>query len=161
MIVLVSDTSVLIDLERGAILIPAFNCGLSMVVPDVLYDDELQDYNGPYLRTLGLGVLALTPDELSSVQVIRQNRPTLSIPDSFALVLARRDQHALVTGDRSLRSEAEKLKITVYGLLWLLDQLEFLGVQKSVLYQGLSSISADVRCRLPKEEVKLRLERWA
>jgi hypothetical protein len=40
MLILVSDTSVLIDLERGGLLAPAFTCGLTMVVPDFLYECE-------------------------------------------------------------------------------------------------------------------------
>ena len=50
MIILVSDTSVLIDLERGALLESAFSCGLTMVVPDLLYARELAAENGPLLR---------------------------------------------------------------------------------------------------------------
>ena len=42
MIVLVSDTSVLIDLERGGLLEVAFSCGHQLVVPDLLYVLELE-----------------------------------------------------------------------------------------------------------------------
>mgnify|MGYP003526952972 FL=1 len=52
MIVLVSDTCILIDLERGGLLEAAFSCGFTMVVPDLIYDRELADENGPYLRSL-------------------------------------------------------------------------------------------------------------
>ena len=160
MIVLVSDTSVLIDLERGGLLVPAFSSGLSMVVPDLLYEDELRDANGPYLRSLGLGVLSLTPAELQAVQAFRVRRPALSMADCFALALALRVDHALVTGDRNLRNEADKEKATVYGLLWLLDQLEALGVDRMLLHQGLSGVVAHVKCRLPKDEANKRLIRW-
>ena len=161
MAVLVSDTSVLIDLERGGLLVPAFASGLSMVVPDLLYEDELKDTNGPYLRTLGLGVLALDPPELQLVQVIKRRRSVLSLADCFALVLALREDHALVTGDRNLRQEAEKEKTATYGLLWLLDQLVDLGVVRSTLHQGLSGIASNVKCRLPRDEVMRRFTEWA
>ena len=46
MIILVSDTSILIDLERGGLLEAAFACGLTMVVPDLLYERELEPENG-------------------------------------------------------------------------------------------------------------------
>lgn len=161
MAILVSDTSVLIDLDRGNLLVPAFSSGLSMVVPDLLYEDELKDTNGPYLRTLGLGVLALDPPELQLVQTIKSRRPVLSLADCFALVLALRQDHALVTGDRNLRNEAEKEKTATYGLLWLLDQLSALGVDRTTLHQGLSGIAASVKCRLPREEVMRRLNAWA
>ena len=78
MIVLVSDTSILVDLERGGLLEAAFTCGLTMVVPDLLYQRELESTNGAYLRTLGLNVVELTPDELSLAQKIRMQRLALS-----------------------------------------------------------------------------------
>lgn len=59
MIVLVSDTSILVDLERGGLLEAAFTCGLTMVVPDLLYQRELEGTNGAYLGTLGLNVVNL------------------------------------------------------------------------------------------------------
>jgi len=162
MIVLVSDTSVLIDLERGGLLELAFSCGLTMVVPDLLYDRELESENGPLLRRLGLGVVALSPDEVSFAQRIRTQRPGLSLPDCFALSCARRPEHALVTGDRLLRAEAQTQHCTVYGLLWLLDQIAASGaVGISLLYEGLTRISNHPRCRLPHGEVRARLQRWS
>lgn len=160
MTILVSDTSVLIDLERGNLLVPAFASGLSMVVPDLLYEDEIENTNGPHLRTLGLGVLALDPPELLLVQRIKCRRPVLSLADCFALVLALRKDHALVTGNCNLRSEAEREKTPTYGLLWLLDQLAGLSVDRPTLHQGLSGIATHARCRLPKDEVTRRLEAW-
>ena len=52
MIVLVSDTSVLIDLERGGLLEVAFSCGHQLVVPDLLYVLELEPENGPLLKAM-------------------------------------------------------------------------------------------------------------
>jgi predicted nucleic acid-binding protein len=127
MIILVSDTSVLIDLERGGLLESAFSCGLTMVVPDLLYERELAADNGPLLRQLGLGVVALMPDEVAFSQQLRKQRPGLSLPDCFALSCARRPDHALVTGDRLLRMEAQSWRCAVYGLLWILDQMEASG----------------------------------
>ena len=102
MIIQVSDTSVLIDLERGGLLEHAFSCGLTMVVPDLLYQRELESENGPLLRRLGLGVVALNPDEVDYAQQVRKQRPGLSLPDCFALSCARGQDHALVSGDMSL-----------------------------------------------------------
>jgi hypothetical protein len=41
MTVLVSDTSVLIDLERGNLLETTFNLPVTLAVPDLLYAQEL------------------------------------------------------------------------------------------------------------------------
>jgi predicted nucleic acid-binding protein len=161
MVILVSDTSVLIDLERGALLPSAFGCGLQLVVPDLLYEDELEAFNGPYLRSLGLGVLGLSSTELSAVQDVRSRRSALSLSDAFAMILATRDQHALLTGDACLRRECVAQGVQVYGLLWLLDQMEQRGVSVVVLRDGLQILADDVRCRLPRDEVRLRLHRWS
>ena len=161
MIILVSDTSVLIDLERGGLLEPAFSCGLTMVVPDLLYARELEAENGPLLRKLGLGVVALNPDEVNFAQQLRTQQPGLSLPDCFALSCARRQDHALVSGDKLLRTEAQAKHCVVYGLLWILDQMEASGkVSKATLHEGLSRIWNHPRRRLPKNDVTARLQRW-
>lgn len=161
MILLVSDTSVLIDLERGGLLESAFSCGLTMVVPELLYERELATENGPLLRHLGLGVVALAPDEMAFAQQLRTRRPGLSLPDCFALSCARRPNHALVTGDKLLRMEAQFWQCTVYGLLWVLDQMEVSGkISGDMLHEGLIRISNHPRCRLPRGEVLARLQRW-
>lgn len=161
MIILVSDTSVLIDLERGGLLEPAFSCGLTMVVPDLLYARELEAENGPLLRKLGLGVVALNPDEVNFAQQLRTQQPGLSLPDCFALSCARRRDHALVSGDKLLRTEAQAKHCVVYGLLWILDQMEVSGkVSTATLHEGLSRIWNHPRRRLPKNEVAARLQRW-
>lgn len=162
MIILVSDTSVLIDLERGGLLEHAFSCGLTMVVPDLLYARELESDNGPLLRKLGLGIVALDPDELDFAQRLRRQRPGLSLPDCFALSCARRQDHALVSGDKLLRTEAQARACAVYGLLWILDQMEASGrVGPAMLHEGLSRIWNHPRQRLPKSEVLERLQRWS
>ena len=160
--ILVSDTSVLIDLERGGLLEAAFQCGFTLVVPDLLYERERANENGAYLRGLGLGVVALAPGEVAFAQQLRTQRPSLSLPDCFALSCAQRPNHVLVTGDKVLRAEAQARLGTVYGLLWMLDQMEASGaVAPASLHQGLTQISNDSRSRLPPGEVRNRLQRWA
>jgi len=160
MILLVSDTSILIDLERGGLLEAAFACGWTMVVPDLLYERELLSENGPYLRSLGLGVVELTPDEVTLAQQVKGNRPALSLPDCFALSCAQRANHVLLSGDKTLRGEARARNSSVYGLLWLLDRMQAAAVSPGLLHEGLSKIHGHPRCRLPKEEVQMRLNAW-
>ena len=45
--VLVSDTSVLIDLDRGSLVEPTFRLPFEFTVPDLLYERELKDHGGP------------------------------------------------------------------------------------------------------------------
>jgi len=132
-----------------------------MVVPDLLYERELAAENGPLLRRLGLGVVVLAPDEVAFAQQLRTRRSSLSLADCFALSCARRPDHALVTGDWSLRAEAQVWQCPVYGLLWILDQLEASNkTGAEMLHEGLTRISNHPRCRLPKAEIATRLQRW-
>lgn len=160
MVILVSDTSVLIDLERGLLLEEAFGCGLAMAVPDILYEQELADFNGPHLRSLGLGVVSLSATEVQTAQDIGTARPGLTVPDAFALTCATRPDHTLVTGDKLLRSEATARKVPVVGLLGLLDRMLAARVDSQVLHDGLQRIAAHTNCRLPTADVKARLAAW-
>ena len=51
--VLVSDTSVLIDIERASLTARLFDLPYDFVVPDILYEAELLDWMGPDLIDLG------------------------------------------------------------------------------------------------------------
>jgi hypothetical protein len=161
MAILVSDSSVLIDLERGGLLEPAFACGLVMVVPDLLYENELKESNCPYLKSLGLAVTNLTSDEVMLAQEVLNLRPALSPEDCFALACATRPDHTLLAGDGPLRTVATERKIPCRGLLWLLDQMwETQKLGEQVLHEGLTKIFQHPRCRLPRTEVERRLKAW-
>ena len=60
--VLVSDTSVLIDLKRGSLLEASFRLPFRYVVPDLLYERELKNWEGEELLKLGLAVEELDGD---------------------------------------------------------------------------------------------------
>ncbi len=132
-----------------------------MIVPDLLYRTELQAANGAYLMSLGLAVVDLTPSELTLTQEVRLERPGLSLPDAFALALATRPDHALLSGDGLLRKAATDRGLDVCGLLWLLDEMHARGIAVDLLYQGLTALDADPRCRLPKAAIQERLLQWA
>jgi hypothetical protein len=161
MTILVSDTSVIIDLERGQLLEPCFRLPHQFAVPDLLFERELAEQSGPELVALGLRVEELTSAELTAVQTVRRARPKLSLPDSYAYALASGRQWTLLTGDGELRALAEAQAIPYFGILWVCDQL-FDGevVAASTVADGLEAIAAHPRCRLPRPEIKVRLTRY-
>lgn len=160
MIVLVADTSVLIDLEHGGLLQVAFVSGLTLVVPDLLYESELAERNGNYLQSLGLVVVDLTSAEMAVAQDLKNSRRGLSLPDCFALACAQRVGHTLTTGDKNLRKAANERGVEVHGVLWLLDMLANAGVPTESLAQGLMAIRDHPRCQLPKGEMEARIAAW-
>jgi hypothetical protein len=160
--ILVSDTSVLVDLERGALLEAAFGLPDTLVVPDLLYDRELKQHGGARLQELGLRVEELSAEALAvAVGLLRAN-PILSAADCFALTLAEANQWTLLTGDGPLRALALARKLECHGVLWLLDRmLDTAAATATALHLGLTAIAGHPRCRLPAREVRVRLERYA
>jgi hypothetical protein len=90
----VSDTSVLIDLERGELFASAFKLSATFAVPDVLYERELRDYGGEELVKLGLKVESLDGDGVALAMRHMQAQRRLTVPDSFALALAKQNRRA-------------------------------------------------------------------
>ena len=161
MTVLVSDTSVIIDLERGELLESVFQLAVDFAVPDLLFHRELAGPLGDRLLALGLRVEELSPGEVQGATVLRRADATLSLPDTFAFALAQGRQWTLLTGDAGLRRTAEAHALDVHGTLWVLDQLEAQGAcSLQVLAAGLAKASGHPRCRLPKAEVTARLNRY-
>ena len=160
--VLVSDTSVLIDLERGSFLEAAFRLQDAFVVPDLLYERELRAQGGARLRQLGLRVEPLPPEIMVEAIALLRSHPVLSVPDCFAMALAEANGWTLLTGDGTLRELAVRRQLDCHGVLWVLDRMLHEAVATvTALHSGLSAIAAHPRCRLPSQEISARLEVYA
>src|SRR5688572_6789535 len=120
-VLLVSDTSFLIDLERGRVLEAIFALPFEFAVPDLLYEREINSWDGSNLEGKGLKVLALEASGVELAQDYRRREPKLSLPDAFALALAKTGGHVLLAGDGSLRQQADLEHVEVHGVLWILD----------------------------------------
>lgn len=157
--VLVSDTSVLIDLERGMLLEAAFRLPYEFVVPDLLYKRELRDLNGYQLQKLGLRVADLDDHGVTKALLYRNKEPALSLADAFAIALAQANDWVLLTGDQALRRLAHEEQLSCHGVLWVFDQMHLLGTASTqALQEGLLNISAHPRCQLPALEVKEKIK---
>lgn len=156
--VLVSDTSVLIDLDRGALVEATFQLPFEFTVPDLLYKRELREHGGPEFVRMGLRIEELDGDGVSLALGYLRKRRSLSLPDSFALALAKTNAWTLLSGDRELRELAEEESVQCHGVLWLLDKMfEHCVIDQDRLCTGLDKIAAHPRCRLPKSEIRKRI----
>lgn len=159
--VLVSDTSVIIDLERGGFLEDLFRLPFEFAVPDLLFHNELQGELGDRLVALGLVIEELDVAELALAIIVRRERAVLSTPDTFAFAIAEQRHRTLLTGDGALRCLAVDRGVETHGLLWLCDRFEEHAVlDNERLHAGLTTISTHPRCRLPTTDVRLRLNRY-
>lgn len=160
--ILVSDTSILIDLERADLLEEMFLLPFEFAVPDLLYGRELSGELGDRLIELGLRIEILTPAELRRATIVNRQNVRLSVPDTFAFAIAEARGWGLLTGDAALRELATAERIEMHGVLWLFDQLaDGNHIQFDRLHDGLSKLFAHPRCRLPASEVRRRLVRFS
>lgn len=156
--VLVSDPSVLIDLEYGQVLEPSFSLPFRFVVPDFLYNREIRGRAGVDWLELGLQVERLDGAGIELAFRYRRMRKKLSRSDSFALALAKTKSWTLLSGDGELRALSCEEGVPCHGVLWIFDQMfEMNVVHPGKLFSGLKTISEHKRCRLPKREVEMRL----
>lgn len=160
MIVLVSDTSVLIDLERATLVEAALSLPYKFAVPDLLYENELREFGGPALLELGLRVESLVEAEVVSAAAARRRCNKLSVVDTFALALAQGRGWMLLAGDALLRAEAIVQKVECHGCLWVIDEIErAANVDPLHLAHCLTRLVEHPRCRLPRKEVDRRVNR--
>lgn len=159
--VLVSDTSVLIDLERGGLLEVIFRLPVEFAVPDLLFERELKGELGDRLSALGLRVEALTSLEVGRAIEVRRTDGSLSTPDAFAFAIAESRKWTLLTGDARLRELAQRSRVDMHGVLWVFDALAHAAaLTNGELHRALTAVTSHPRCRLPLAEVRKRLLRF-
>ncbi len=155
MSVLVSDTSVIIDLDRGNLLEDLFRLPYRFCVPDLLYKRELDGELGNRLMALGLNIVELSPAELTRATGLRREIKVLSTPDTFAFSLAEARRWTLLTGDGALRKLADEQGVAMHGVLWIVEELHNGGIANArALHEALTTIHAHPRCRLPASDVR-------
>ena len=165
MTILVSDSSVLIELSKRVLLDGMFELQFQFAVPDLLFEEELIDlgiYSRQDLLDLGLQVEALDADGVATAMSYQSRRPALSLVDSFALALASLHGWELLTEDRGMRSFAQSEGIPHHDVLWVIDHMSAAGIlDPSQVIVALEAMQDDPRCPVPKHELRIRLRRSA
>lgn len=111
---------------------------------------------------LGLLVEGLDGSGVGLALSYQRRCRSLSLPDSFALALAKANSWTLLTGDAGLRKLATAERVDCHGVLWLLDRMfEGCVADRNELCAGLQAISTHPRCRLPKSEISKRLQTYS
>ncbi|MCI0743779.1 MAG: hypothetical protein L0Y58_00085 [Verrucomicrobia subdivision 3 bacterium] len=162
--VAVKDACVLIDLANGGLLDSWFELGFEthttdFVINQVQREAQWRVVSG-FVQAGLLKVETLNAAELSQMQTEYQES-RLGIEDNSALFLAVKLKAVLITGDRRLRSQAEKRSVKVHGVLWILDQL--IAANKIVPKLAAAKLRAmiDEGAYLPSEEVNKRFRDWS
>lgn len=122
MLLIISDTSVLIDIECGELTAAMFRLPFQFAVPDILFAEELAERHG-HLSELGLISKTMSGDLVDEAYNLHQKYIKPSVNDMLALALAKYEGCQLLTGDKALREVAMQFNIEVHGTIWLIEQI--------------------------------------
>jgi predicted nucleic acid-binding protein len=120
--VLISDASVLIDIEQSGLTSAMFTLPYQFAVPDILFVEELAERHAR-LSQFGLVIKPMNSELITEAYLLHQKYPKPSVNDLLALVLAKHENSQLLTGDKDLREVAKKFDVEVHGTIWLVQQL--------------------------------------
>ena|SRR3989338_7861718 len=157
MLLIISDASVLIDIECGELTSAMFSLPWQFAVPDILFFEELSEHHA-HLIDFGLINKTMRGELISEAYNLRQQYAKPSMNDLLALILAKHEQCQLLTGDKALRKVAVQFNVEVHGTLWLVGEMLYhkkitLGVAR-VAFQKMK----DAGSRLPWNEVEKMLK---
>lgn len=160
--IVISDSSVLMDLAKSGLVEATVLLPFEFVIPDVMVAEELLDlgdYTAVQLLALGFREGSLDGKGVATAFAYAgEFRAELSRQDCFALTLAEMQKCILMTGDRRLRRVAETKAIEVHGLLWLIDlMIEHQVAPLVEVLTGLERLAADPKVRLPRKLLNDRL----
>ncbi len=101
----------------------------------------------------------LPPDQVRQALTNKEYHPSLSANDCLCIVTAMAHSGILLTGDRLLRKVAAEIGLRVYGVLWVIDELNSTASDtRSQLIRALQIWRSDNTVFLPQQEISTRLE---
>lgn len=157
--IVVSNSSVLMDLAKVRLIEAAIALPFEFVIPDVMIAGELLDlgsYTAADLVRLGFkeGRLDGSATRQAS-DYFRQYRRHLSLNDCFAWRLAEMHQGILMTGDGNLRKLAAEAGVEVHGTLWAIELMATHATcPAGALITALDQLDADGLVRLPRATLR-------
>ncbi len=155
----VVDTSLLIDLHVGKIIVKLFELPYSFIAPDVIVA-ELQTIDNKMLLKLGLQESELSGQQVLKVWQLREQYKHPSVNDLFALITAQSINAILLTGDGNLRRAAELEGVPIHGTLWVLDEMVRLEIISLAQATEALNLMREKGSRLPQTECDKRLKNW-
>lgn len=166
----VKDANVFIDLESMGILDLWFQLGYQTITSSFVVVELEDGGHANSLASIQAGQVieaVISSDEMEAFEALRvECEPTgLSSADVSVLYLAIREDALLLSGDKSLRTQAKVRWVEIHGTLWIMDQLVDSGLlAKRVAAQRLEALlrrTGQERRYLPTAECHARITRWS
>lgn len=111
-------------------------------MPDILYEEELEDQHG-HLLAHGLLVKELSSESMSYAFTLVSTYGGPSTNDCLALALAKQENCPLITGDKRLRKAADQEKVDKRGTIWIIGQM--------LEHRVITADEADTACAMMRQ----------
>lgn len=149
--ILLSDANILIDFASVGGLGPLVELG-RLEVLDVVQAEVQGDPRVPALGPLGVRVVPVPPEWLP--EAARFRRSGLSPPDLLCLYHCVSSGRVLLSNDGRLRKACAEHKVEVHGSLWVVLELNRLGIcPPNTLCDWLQRWEDELKARLPLSEL--------
>lgn len=163
--IVVSDSSCIIDLRKVSLLDIFLKLPYEILIPDLLFEEELLKFTEAQKRALvngGLKVIDMPGERVLRAQQVMRSNPRLSVHDGFAFSLAESHPGCiLLTGDGCLRDLALTQKIEVHGLLWIIDEMHRHQLRAAdLLCAALRVLANDPAVRLPQDDLAAYIRKY-
>ncbi len=159
----ITDTNVFFDLMNIEALPEFFGldfeiCTTDFVLNEILRLEQAEQIQN-LIRSKQLTVFKFSADEIEEVVNLKTKRRLRRIADKSVLWKALQLKCKLVTGDKSLRGEAEENGLEVHGSIWvvmMLVEAKLLSAVKGIdLFEKLKIVNDG----LPKDEIDKLIKR--
>ncbi|MCY4561364.1 MAG: hypothetical protein OXC03_03445 [Flavobacteriaceae bacterium] len=173
MIVIIDDTSILVDFSKLKLLHTFFSLNFQFHTTDFIFGEIFDPEKTSLQFFVDKRKLLITEIEGNAYEIIKKlnkRKPSISEEDYSIFYLARHLKSTiskntiLLTSDKKLRRFSEKKSIEVHGHLWVFDQM----VENNILCPKTASkklydLSAEIneKLHLPIEECESRKKKWA
>lgn len=150
---LITDTSILVDLERLGLLQQAGRLNHKLHIVDIVLKVECSHLENHVIRN-GFIIESLSGDELQETYRLINTTGKITIFDAMSYTLAKERGMVLATGDGPLRILARKTAVKYVGLLWFIKEMYLQGIIKAAdAAQALNTVKRDKRFRIPESYV--------
>lgn len=159
----IQDANILIDLLKTGLFDHCMSLEYRFITPDIvfyeLYEEQQQRIR-PHIISGRFSINNITDPALQEITRLNSEESRLSLQDCSALYFALENNYILLTGDKKMRTVANKKTIECYGIFWLIDQLvEGAIINKTEALHFLDLLK-QVNRRLPVEEFEKRMNSW-
>ncbi len=159
----IQDANILIDLLKTGLFDHCMSLEYRFITTDIVFFElyeEQQERIQPHITTGCFTIISITDPALQEITTLNSEESRLSLQDCSALYFALENNYILLTGDKKMRTVANKKMIECYGIFWLFDQLvEGAIINKKEALHFLDLLK-QVNRRLPADEIEKRINSW-